>query len=90
MKTNSDSSVERYKARLVIKGFSQVKGVNYNETYAPVVRYATVRYLMSLTARMNSRVQQMEAVMAFLQDDLESEEIFMEQLEGFVDQPAPI
>ncbi|KXJ67927.1 hypothetical protein RP20_CCG007465 [Aedes albopictus] len=89
VKTNSDGSVERFKARLMIKGFSQVKGVDYNETYATVVRCATVRYLMVLAARMNLKVQQIAATTAFLQGDLESEEIFMEQPEGFVDQQAP-
>lgn len=89
LKTNADGSVQRYKARLVIKGFSQVKGVDYNETYSPVVRYASIRYLLGLAAQMDLRIYQMDAVTAFLQGDLTEEEIFMEQPEGFVDKKDP-
>ena len=89
VKTNLDGSVERFKARLVIKGFSQVKGVDYNETYAPVVRLATVRYVMSFAVKMDQKILQMDAVTAFLQRDLEEEEIYMEQPEEFVSKEAP-
>lgn len=89
VKTNGDGSVERYKARLVIKGFSQVKGLDYSETYAPVVRYASVRYLLAMAVQMELRVYQLDAVTAFLQGELSGEEIFMEQPDGFVDPIAP-
>lgn len=89
VKTNTDGSIERYKARLVIKGYSQVKGVDFQETYSPVVRYATVRYLLALAAKLDLIVHQMDAVTAFLQGDLDTEEIFMEQPEGFRDDRAP-
>lgn len=89
VKTYSDGSVERYKARLVIKGFSQVKGVDYNETFSPVVRYATVRYLMSMAVKMNLKIHQLDAVTAFLQGDLGDEDIYMDQPEGFVNPASP-
>ena len=75
LKRNSNGSVQRYKARLVIKGYSQVAGVDYNETYSPVVRYASVRYLMSLAVQNNLKITQMDAVTAFLQGELNEEEI---------------
>lgn len=68
-KTNSNGSMEKFKARLVIKDFSQVKGVGY---------------LISLAARMNLKVMQMDTATAFLQGRLEEKEIFMKQPEGFV------
>ena len=79
-KTKHDAAgkVNRYKARLVIKGYSQRKGVDYNETYSPVVRHSSLRYLFALAARNNLLVDQMDAITAFLQGDLE-EEIYMEQ-----------
>lgn len=70
VQTNLDGSTEPYKARLVIKGYSQVKGVDYEKTYSTVVRYATIRYLMSVDARLNLKIHKMGAVTAFLQGEL--------------------
>ena len=67
-----------------LKGFSQVKDVYYNETYAPVVRLATVRYFMSLTVKMGLKILQIDAVTVFFLGDREEEEIYMEQPKGFV------
>lgn len=89
VKTNPDESIERYKACLVIKGYSQVKGVDYEDTYSPVVRYATIRYLMSLAAGLDLQIHQMDAVTAFLQGELREEDIYMAQPEGFVNPGGP-
>lgn len=75
-KRNADGVVVRYKVRLVIKGFSQHKGIDYHETFSPVVRYNYLRYLISLA-------DQMDAVCAFLQGEVD-ETIFMVQPTGFV------
>ncbi|KMQ91985.1 gag-pol polyprotein [Lasius niger] len=82
-KRDSNNDVERYKARLVVKGFSQVKGLDYEETYSPVVRYASIRILLALAAKLDLEVDHLDVVTAFLQGDL-SEEIYMEQPEGSV------
>ena len=47
-----DESVEKYKARFVAKGFSQKEGIDYEETFAPVVRYSSIRTIISLAAEM--------------------------------------
>lgn len=83
-KLDVNGDIDRYKARLVIKGYSQRKGVDYEETYAPVVRYSSLRYLFALAARLDMKVDQMDAITAFLQGEL-SEEIYMEQPPCFVD-----
>ena len=83
-KRGPSGEVQRYKARLVVKGCSQRPGVDYDEVYSPVVRYATVRYLMALSVKYNLDIDQMDAVTAFLQGELNDEEIYMLQPEGFV------
>lgn len=62
-----------YKARLVIKGYKQVKGIDYQEVYAPVVRYCSIRYLIGLAVKYGLQIHQMDAVTAFLQGEIDSE-----------------
>lgn len=67
LKQDKDGNIERYKARLVVKGCSQRYGIDYEEVYSPVVRYTSIRYLMTLTVQLNLKIYQMDAVTAFLQ-----------------------
>lgn len=76
IKRGSDGSIQRYKARLVVKGCSQKPGVDYEEVYSPVVRYATIRYLMALAVKFDLDVDQMDVVTAFLQSELGDEELY--------------
>lgn len=78
VKTNADGNIERYKARLVIKGYRQQKGVEYDEVYAPVVRHTSIRYLLSLAVKYKLHIEQIDAVTAFLQGDIDTE-IYMTQ-----------
>lgn len=83
-KRDADGIISRYKARLVVKGCSQKYGIDYQEIFAPVIRYQTVRYLMALSVQMDLHIHQMDAVTAFLQGELNQETIYMEQPQGFV------
>lgn len=83
-KRDNDGKIVRYKARLVAKGFTQRYGIDYHETYAPVVRYTSIRLLMALAAKEGLKIHQMDAVTAFLQGEIE-EEIYMKQPEIFDD-----
>lgn len=82
-KRTTDGS-KRCKARLVIKGFSQREGIDYNETFSPVARFDTVRFVLSLAARDNLKLGQFDIKTAFLHGNLE-EDIYMQQPEGFQD-----
>ena len=66
----SDGSVARLKARLVAKGFSQVEGIEYNETFAPIAKMNSIRLVLSLAALHNWEFQQMDVKSAFLHGDL--------------------
>ena len=72
----------KYKARLVIKGFLQRYGIDYDETYAPVMKYTSLRLLLTLAAIYDWEIQQFDVVSAFLNAELK-EEVYMEQPEGF-------
>ncbi|KAM7489733.1 hypothetical protein LguiB_027217 [Lonicera macranthoides] len=84
-KLNPDGSVNKYKARLVVKGYAQMFGVDFSETFAPVSRLDTIRMLLALAAQKGWVIHQMDVKSAFLNGYLE-EEIFVEQPEGFVSQ----
>lgn len=83
-KTNTDGSLARRKARLVARGFSQSEGVDYFETFSPVVRYESVRTVLSLAAAGDMELRQFDVKTAFLNGKLE-EEVFMQQPIGFDD-----
>jgi hypothetical protein len=82
-KLGPDGTIERYKARLVIKGYSQKEGEDFFDTYSPVARLTTIRVLLSLAASHGLIVHQMDVKTAFLNGELD-EEIYMEQPAGFV------
>ena len=67
----------------MVKGYAQVFGVDYSDTFAPVARLDTIRLLLSIVAQMNWRVYQLDVKSAFLNEILQ-EEIYVEQPEGFV------
>jgi len=68
--------VECYKAHLVAKGFSQVEGIDFNETYSSVVGHSTVWTLLALACANGWHIHQMDTKSAFLNEDLK-EEIYM-------------
>lgn len=81
-KLDSEGCIVRYKARLVIKGYAQRRFYDFDETYSPVLCYTSLRYLLAMAVEHDLDIDQMDAISAFLQGDVE-ETIFMVQPKEF-------
>jgi hypothetical protein len=77
-----DGSIEKYKARFVAHGFSQKEGIDYEETFAPVARYTSIRTIIALAAKMKWKLHQMNVKTSFLNSVIE-EEVYIEKPQGF-------
>ncbi len=84
IKRDENGKIIRYKARLVARGFDQEKGVDYQEVFAPVVKFGSIRCLIALTVSLNYDLRQLDVNTAFLNGKIDTE-IYMEQPPGFVD-----
>jgi hypothetical protein len=82
-KFNAEGKVEKYKAPLVAKGYSQVEGIDFGDIFSPVAKLTSIRFLLSITVSFDLEVEQMDVKTSFLHGDLE-EQIYMKQPEGFV------
>ena len=82
-KRGIDGKVETFKARLVVKGYTQKEGIDYDEIFSLVAMVKSIRILLSIAAHYDYEIWQMNVKIAFLNGNLE-EEIYMMQLEGFI------
>ena len=78
-----DGTIDKFKVRLVAKGFTQKQGIDYFDTYSSVARIATIRLLIALASIHKLVIHQMDVKTAFLNGELD-EEVYMKQPEGFI------
>lgn len=84
VKKGANGEIERYKARVVARGFNQVYGVDYHQTYSPVIQRKTVRLLFSLAACNGWTIEHVDVLTAYLNSPL-VETVYIEQPEGFLE-----
>ncbi|KAK8636446.1 hypothetical protein V6N13_124192 [Hibiscus sabdariffa] len=82
-KTDMDGNVQTYKGRLVAKGYRQIHGIDYDETFSPVAMFKSIRILLAIAAFHDYEIWQMDVKTAFLNGKLE-EDVYITQPEGFV------
>ena len=79
LKRDGDKLV-KYKARLVVKGFNQKQGIDFDEIFSPIVKMSSIQVVIGLVASLDLELEQLDVKIAFLIDDLK-EEIYMDQPE---------
>src|SRR5882762_5817277 len=82
IKRGPNGEIQKYKAQLVAKGFTQVKGIDYDKTFAPVMKFSSLWTVLALTAKHDLEVHQMDVKATYLNGILE-EEIYLEPPTGF-------
>ena len=87
-KIGVDGQINTFKARLVVKGYSQRQGIDYDKTFAPVAMIKSIRILLAIAAYYDYEIWQMDVKTTFLNDNLQ-EDVYMIQPEGFISSQHP-
>jgi hypothetical protein len=81
-KLDEEGRISKWKSRIVARGFQQIEGVDYHESYAPVAKHSSYRVLFAVSAKLGWHILQMDAVTAFLNSELE-EEVYIRSIPGY-------
>ena len=87
-KLDEDGQIIRNKARLVAQGYTQIEGIDFGETFAPVARLESIRIMLAFANHHNIKLYQMDVKSAFLNGNIE-EEVYVAQPPGFEDSKNP-
>ena len=87
-KVKADGTLDRYKAKLVAKGFQQTLGMDFFDTFSPIVKASTIRIILTIAVTKQWEIHHIDVYNTFLNGDLQ-ETVFMAQPEGFVDPSKP-
>ena len=87
-KSDEHGTVIKNKSRLVAQGYTQVEGVDFDETFAPVARLESIRILLAIASHLNFKLYEMDVKSAFLNGMLQKE-VYMEQPKRFIDPHRP-
>ena len=82
MKLNQEGRIQKHKARLVARGFTQKPGIDFYETFSLVASLETIRIIITVAAQKKWKIFQLDVKLAFLNEKLD-EEIYVEQPQGF-------
>ncbi len=86
IKKKANGSIEKYKAQLVARGFTQIYGVDYFSTYSPVTKLTSIRLILALAAHHDWDIESFDFDGAYLNGELQQNEtIYMESPPGFTD-----
>jgi hypothetical protein len=86
IKTHADGTIDKYKARLVARGFTQIQGVDYFETFSPMVKLNSIKILLALATQYDLEIHQLDVKTAFLNEHIEKD-IYMSIPEGLPSNP---
>jgi hypothetical protein len=89
IKRHPDGLIDRYKTRLVAKGFKQRYDIHYENMFSPVVKAATIRLVLSVAVTKGWCLRQLDVQNTFLHGTLEEEEVYMNQPRGYEDPKFP-
>jgi hypothetical protein len=87
-KLKPNGSLDRYKAHWVLRGFSQEQGIDFDETFSPVVKLTTVRVILSIALSLKWKTRQLDVKNAFLHGKL-AEVVYFRQPTSFIDSTRP-